>query len=176
MSEMKTLENRETIQEENEDTQKDKYLTFHLGGEDYAISIKHVTEIVGVQKITAVPEMSSDIKGVINLRGKIIPLMDIRLRFHLAARDYDDRTCVIVVNMGDASVGLVVDTVSEVLDMPESQIEPVSSVNRTRANHFIHGIGKSGEDIKIVLNVDKLLYDRVDLDRTREWAQNANVN
>ena len=85
--------------EVDEDTQKDKYLTFHLGNEDYGIEIRQVTEIVGIQKITVMPEMPAYIKGVINLRGKIIPVMDVRIRFHLEPRPYDERTCVIVVNI-----------------------------------------------------------------------------
>jgi purine-binding chemotaxis protein CheW len=143
----------------DEDTQKDKYLTFHLGSEDYGIEIRHVTEIIGIQKITVIPEMPAYIKGVINLRGKIIPVMDVRLRFRLDERAYDERTCVIVVNIRESAIGLVVDTVSEVADIPESQIEAASGINGSRANAFIKGIGKLGEDIKIILDVDKLLYE-----------------
>jgi purine-binding chemotaxis protein CheW len=143
----------------NEDTQKDKYLTFHLGTEDYGIEIRFVTEIIGIQKITVIPEMPEYIKGVINLRGKIIPVMDVRMRFRLESRAYDERTCVIVVNINDTSVGLVVDTVSEVADIPENQIESASGLNRGKANAFIQGIGKTGDDIKIILDVNRLLYD-----------------
>jgi purine-binding chemotaxis protein CheW len=143
----------------DEDTQKDKFLTFHLGTEDYGIEIRFVTEIIGIQKITVIPEMPDFIKGVINLRGKIIPVMDVRMRFRLEPRAYDERTCVVVVNIRDTAVGLVVDTVSEVADIPESQIEPASGLNRGKSNAFIQGIGKIGEDIKIILDVDRLLYD-----------------
>src|SRR5689334_21386438 len=89
----------EAAESQDEDTQKDKFLTFHLGDEDYGIEIRHVTEIIGIQKITVIPEMPAYIKGVINLRGKIIPVMDVRLRFKLDARAYDERTCVVVVNI-----------------------------------------------------------------------------
>ena len=143
----------------DEDTQKDKYLTFHLGSEDYGIEIRHVTEIIGIQKITVIPEMPDYIKGVINLRGKIIPVMDVRIRFRLEARAYDERTCVVVVNIREAAIGLVVDTVSEVADIPESQIEPAAGLNGSRSSAFIKGIGKLGDDIKIILDVDKLLYE-----------------
>jgi purine-binding chemotaxis protein CheW len=149
----------EELYDADEDTQKDKYLTFHLGTEDYGIEIRFVTEIIGIQKITVIPEMPSFIKGVINLRGKIIPVMDVRLRFNLESRPYDERTCVVVVNIHDTSVGLVVDTVSEVVDIPESQIESAAGLNRNKSNAFIHGIGKIGEDIKIILDVNKLLYE-----------------
>ena len=146
--------------EEDEDTQKDKYLTFHLGSEDYGIEIRFVTEIIGIQKITVIPEMPEHIKGVINLRGKIIPVMDVRMRFHLPARAYDERTCVIVVDMNSSEVGLVVDTVSEVVDIPEANIEAASGLGRSKANAFIRGIGKIGEDIKIILDVSALLHEQ----------------
>lgn len=152
-------ENLEEIHDLNEDTQKDKFLTFHLGTEDYGIEIRFVTEIIGIQKITVIPEMPDYIKGVINLRGKIIPVMDVRMRFKLEPRAYDERTCVVVVNIHDSAVGLVVDTVSEVADIPESQIESASGLNRGKANAFIQGIGKIGDDIKIILDVNRLLYE-----------------
>lgn len=150
---------QDEIHDLNEDTQKDKYLTFHLGSEDYGIEIRHVTEIIGIQKITVIPEMPEHVKGVINLRGKIIPVMDVRLRFRLEERAYDERTCVIVVNIRDAAIGLVVDTVSEVADIPETSIEPAAGLNGARGSAFIKGIGKQGDDIKIILDVDKLLYE-----------------
>jgi purine-binding chemotaxis protein CheW len=150
---------QDEVHDLNEDTQKDKYLTFHLGSEDYGIEIRHVTEIIGIQKITVIPEMPDYIKGVINLRGKIIPVMDVRIRFRLQERAYDERTCVVVVNIRDSTIGLVVDTVSEVADIPESQIEPAAGLNGSRGNAFIKGIGKQGDDIKIILDVDKLLYE-----------------
>lgn len=141
-----------------EDTLKDKYLTFHIGKEDYGIAIRHVIEIIGIQDITEVPDTPEYIKGVINLRGKVIPIMDIRLRFGLKARDYDDRTCVIVVQLADTQIGLVVDTVSEVATIEEGSIEPAPN-KKGRAGNFIEGMGKIGEDIKILLDVHKLLYE-----------------
>lgn len=150
----------ESVREEDEDTQKDKYLTFHLGNEDYGIDIRHVTEIIGIQRITVIPEMPEHIKGVINLRGKIIPVMDVRTRFRLEPRAYDERTCVIVVNVNDTAVGLVVDTVSEVADIPEANIDTSAGIGRSKSNAFIRGIGKIGEDIKILLDVTTLLYDQ----------------
>lgn len=149
----------EEIHDLNEDTQKEKYLTFHLGTEDYGIEIRFVTEIIGIQKITVIPEMPEYIKGVINLRGKIIPVMDVRMRFRIEPRAYDERTCVIVVNINDTAVGLVVDTVSEVVDIPDTHIESASGLNRGKANAFIKGIGKMGDDIKIILDVSRLLID-----------------
>lgn len=156
----------EEIEEvENIDTQKDKYLTFHIGKEDYAIAISFVTEIIGMLKITEVPQTPNYIKGVINLRGKVIPVMDIRLRFGMPAREYDERTCVIVVQFKDNIVGLVVDTVSEVLDIPEENVENTQSFNQSADNNFICGMGKVGERIKMVIDVNALLFrDNVLLD------------
>ena len=145
--------------EDDEDTQKDKFLTFQVGTEEFGISIRHVTEIIGLQKITDVPDMPGFIKGVINLRGKVIPVMDVRSRFKLESREYDDRTCIVVVNIKDKSVGLVVDRVSEVSDIPESQIEPPAQIGSGTASRYIQGMGKIGEEVKILLDVDKLLYE-----------------
>ncbi len=146
------------ILEEDQDTLKDKYLTFHIGNEDYGIAIRFVTEIIGMQKITEVPETPDYIKGIINLRGKVIPVMDVRLRFKMQARDYDERTCVVVVNHNDIAVGLVVDTVSEVVDIPIDQIEASPDFSGGKGGHFVEGLGKIGSDIKMLLNINCLLY------------------
>lgn len=143
---------------ENEDTQRDKYLTFHLAGEDYGIEIRYVIEIIGIQNITEVPDMPAFIRGVINLRGKVIPVMDVRNRFNLEDRDYDDRTCIIVVNVDSTEVGLVVDEVSEVADIPEANVEPPPKTNRNSEGSYIQGMGKINNDVKILLDVHKLLY------------------
>lgn len=145
--------------EEDEDTQEDKFLTFVLNGEEYGIEIRHVTEIIGIQSITAVPDMPHYIKGVINLRGKVIPVMDVRLRFGLEERAYDDRTCIIVINIEEQSVGMIVDRVSEVLDIPKSDVEPPPKVNKAESSRFIKGMGKVDERVKILLNEYQLLFD-----------------
>jgi len=149
------------LDEDNEDTQKDKFLTFRVGDEDYGIEIRHVTEIIGIQKITAVPDMPEFVKGVINLRGKVIPVLDMRRRFVLEDRDYDERTCIVVVNVADSAIGLVVDTVNEVADIPEEQIEPAPEINKAGNNVMIQGLGKVGEEVKILLDVNKLLYGQM---------------
>ncbi|MCF6267162.1 MAG: chemotaxis protein CheW [Desulfuromusa sp.] len=141
-----------------EDTQKDKYLTFHLAGEDYGIEIQYVIEIIGIQNITDVPDMPTFIRGVINLRGKVIPIMDVRARFGIEARDYDDRTCIIVVNINSTEVGLVVDEVSEVADIPESNVEPAPRTHKNSEESYIQGMGKINTDVKILLDVHKLLF------------------
>lgn len=143
---------------DNEDTQKDKYLTFHLAGENYGIEICYVIEIIGIQSITEVPDMPAFIRGVINLRGKVIPVMDIRARFRLPARDYDDRTCIIVINVDSTEVGLVVDEVSEVADIPENNVEPAPRTSKNSDNSYIQGMGKMNNRVIILLDVHKLLF------------------
>lgn len=107
-----------------EDTQKDRYLTFQLAEENYGLDIGDVIEIIGIQKITKVPDMPPFIKGVINLRGQVIPVMDMRFRFQLPPQEYDDRTCIVVTEVAHKTMGVVVDRVNEVVDIPESQVAP----------------------------------------------------
>lgn len=147
------------LDEEMEDTQEDKYLTFVLNREEYGIEIKHVIEIIGIQNITSVPDMPSYIKGVINLRGKVIPVMDVRMRFSISEQAYNERTCIIVITVNEQLVGLIVDEVSEVLDIPKSSVEPPPKVSRGAGNKFVHGMGKVGDAVKILLNADKLLFE-----------------
>ncbi len=147
------------LDEEDEDTQKDRYLTFRLGNEDYGIQIEHVIEIVGIQKITEVPDMPNFVKGVINLRGQVIPVIDIRLRFCMEPRQYDDRTCVIVAKVRDTSLGLIVDTVSEVREIPAANVSAPPQVSMAASSRYIMGLGKVGEEVKILLDVSKLLFE-----------------
>lgn len=142
---------------EDEDTQKDKYLTFALSNESYAIEIKFVTEIIGIQKITEIPDMPDYVKGVINLRGKVIPVIDVRIRFKIPKKDYGDRTCIIVVDINDMAVGLIVDEVSEVLNIPEDSIDPPPSTKKGQASRYIQGMGKVGDNVKIILNIEMML-------------------
>jgi purine-binding chemotaxis protein CheW len=155
---MSTASKHPVEEEDDLDAQKDKYLTFHIASEDYGIAIVHVTEIIGMQRITQVPKTPAFIKGVINLRGKVIPVMDVRLRFRMPGRDYDERTCIIVVQHNEATVGLVVDTVSEVLDIPKGAIEVCSAITRDQDN-FVSGMGKVGDSIKMLIDVHRLLFD-----------------
>ena len=141
---------------EQEDTQKDKFLTFKLGNESYGMEIKHVTEIIGIQPVTEVPQLPQYIKGIINLRGKIIPVMDVRLRFKKPSIEYTDRTCVIVVDVKDISIGLIVDMVSEVISIPNTDIVEPPEVT-SQGNRYIKGIGKVGNEVKLLLDCDKLI-------------------
>lgn len=142
--------------EQEEDTQKDKYLTFILGNESYGIEIKHVTEIIGIQPITEVPELPDFVRGIINLRGKIIPVMDVRLRFKKPYREYNERTCVIVIDISNMSIGLIVDSVAEVLSIPGSEIVTPPDISKS-GNKYISGIGKVSNEVKLILDCEKLM-------------------
>jgi purine-binding chemotaxis protein CheW len=151
------------IIETQEDTQKGKFLTFALGQEVFGIEIKYVTEIIGIQPITAVPEMPDYVRGIINLRGKIIPVIDVRLKFRKDAIIYNDRTCTIVIDIRNLSVGLIVDHVAEVLSIPEEGIVPPPDTRTGFHNRYFKGIGKVGNDVKLLLECEKLLADEESL-------------
>lgn len=143
---------------QEEDTQKDKFLTFSIGSEFFGIEIKYVTEIIGIQAITVVPELPDYVKGIINLRGKIIPVMDVRLRFKKASQEYNDRTCIVIIDVKEVDLGLIVDSVSEVLSIPEEDIVAPPEINRNQ-NKYIKAIGKVGSEVKLILDCNKLLTD-----------------
>ncbi|MCE5336326.1 MAG: chemotaxis protein CheW [Desulfobacteraceae bacterium] len=138
-----------------------KYLTFSLGDEEYGIGILKVKEIIGVMKITPVPQTPDFVKGVINLRGKVIPVIDLRLRFGMMEADYTDRTCIVVVEItgstGKLHIGVVVDSVSEVLNIKGSDIEDTPSFGTTLNTEYILGMAKTGGGVKILLDINCVL-------------------
>jgi purine-binding chemotaxis protein CheW len=135
------------------------YLTFALANEEYGVGIADVTEIVGMQRIMSVPDVPHYIKGVINLRGKVIPLMDVRLRFGMPERAYDERTVVIVMDVAEAPIGLIVDGVSEVLEIPPAQVDRHAQFGRSSSRPVIAGIGRVGERVAILLDATVLVSD-----------------
>lgn len=140
-----------------EDALLGKYLTFSLGeGELYGMEIRFITEIIGMQAVTRMPEMPGYIKGITNLRGNVIPVMDARLRFGKEGREYDARTCIIVLNTGGLSIGLIVDSVEEVLTIQDGDIAPPPEMSRG-GHGFIKGIGKAEGKISLLLDCEKLL-------------------
>lgn len=143
---------------EQEDTQKDKYLVFKIEEEFYGIDIKYVTEIIGIQDITPVPELPGYIRGIINLRGIIIPVMDVRTRFKMPQVEYNDRTCIIVIDVETISFGLIIDTVSEVITIEgDNIVQPPESI--MESNKYIKGIGKVGNEVKLLLDCRKILKE-----------------
>ncbi len=147
--------------------QENKYLTFDLATEGYAMPILKVKEIIGMMKITEVPRQPNFVKGVINLRGKIIPVIDLRLKFDLDERDYDERTSIIVIELETENAtrisGLVVDAVNEVLDIEKSDIEPPPQYGTDINQAFLTGMGKVKDKVIMILDVNKiLLYEEIE--------------
>jgi len=140
-----------------------KYLTFSLANEEYGIGILKIKEIIGMMPVTTVPRTPEFVKGVINLRGKVIPVMDLRLRFKMEPIDYTDRTCIIVVEIesqaGTVQIGAVVDSVSEVLNIGGSEIEETPSFGTKLDTDYILGMAKMEGGVKILLDIDKVLND-----------------
>jgi purine-binding chemotaxis protein CheW len=138
-----------------------KYLTFALGQEEYGIGILKIKEIIGVMPITAVPQTPPFVKGVINLRGKVIPVTDLRMKFGLDTMDYTERTCIIVVEINHDSrpllMGLVVDGVSEVANIRGGEIEGTPDFGTGMRASFIKGMAKIAGGVKILLDIDAIL-------------------
>jgi len=138
-----------------------KYLTFRLADEEYGLEILKVQEIIQMQTITRVPRTPAYVRGVINLRGKVIPVVDLRLKFGLEGVDDTDRTCIIVVQIrqGDNVVimGIIIDEVREVLDIAGDNIEDAPDFGSQIDTEFIMGMGKIGQSVKILLDIDKVL-------------------
>ena len=137
-----------------------KYLTFALGREEYGLEILKVREIIGHMRITAVPRTPPYVEGVINLRGRVVPVVDLRTRFGMARIDVTRQTCIIVVETladGRQSTGLVVDRVLEVLEIAGENVEEPPSLGPAVATDFILGLGKSGGSVKILLDIDRIL-------------------
>jgi purine-binding chemotaxis protein CheW len=134
-----------------------KFLTFFLAGEEYGIEILSVHEIIGMMPITSVPGTPDYICGIINLRGKIIPIVDLRRKFGMESKAQTSETCIIVVHVQGVEVGTVVDRVSEVLNIAAGDIEPAPSFGRDVNTDYILGIGKSQSKVKILLNIDRVI-------------------
>ena len=138
-----------------------KYLTFNLKEEEYGISILKVKEIIGMMPITSVPRTPQFIKGVINLRGKVIPVVDLRLKFSMESIDYTERTCIIVVEIDSDTItvliGIMVDSVSEVLNIKAEEIEETPAFGSKIDTNYILGMAKMEGGVKILLNIDKVL-------------------
>ncbi|MCC3247425.1 chemotaxis protein CheW [Methylocystis sp. WRRC1] len=139
---------------------EDMYLTFGVSGEEYGVGIAYVTEIVGMQRVMQVPDVPRFIKGVINLRGKVIPVMDVRCRFNMEEKPYTERTVIIVLDVDNVPIGLVVDNVSEVLEIPPAAIDQAPQFGANRSgNGVIRGLGKSGDRVAVILDIKRLVAD-----------------
>jgi purine-binding chemotaxis protein CheW len=143
------------------DARAGKYLTFHLAEEEFGIRVLKVREIMGIQEITAVPQTPVHVKGVINLRGKVVPVVDLRLKFGMPAAEYTQRTCIIVTQVqGESSaimMGIIVDGVSEVLNLGSGEIENTPDFGGDVASQYLLGMAKTKGKVKILLDIDKVL-------------------
>ena len=138
-----------------------KYLTFALGNEEYSVPVLKVREIIKIMDITAVPQVPHYVKGVVNLRGKVIPVVDLRLKFGFPAQEYTERTCIIVVEAvlatGPRMMGIIVDHVSEVLTVGADEIEPTPEFGEEIETDYMRGIAKVRGQVKILLDLDRVL-------------------
>ncbi len=138
-----------------------KYLTFSMADEEYGIGILKIKEIIGMMPITTVPQAPEFVKGVVNLRGKVIPVIDLRLRFGIDAIDYTERTCIIVVEIegtaGTVQIGIVVDSVSEVLNIKGEDVEDTPTFGTSLKTDYILGMAKMEGGVKILLDIDRVL-------------------
>ncbi len=159
----------EEIKEElEEDFQKGKFMTFRTGREYFGINISFVNEIIMMQPITAIPEAEDYIKGLINLRGKIIPVIDVRTRFKMEPQEYTDRTCIIVINVKSTVIGLIVEKIAEMDTISDDDIVPPPSLgHREEHNKYVYGLARTGDTVKLLLDPEKLIKDE-DLEALEE--------
>jgi len=140
-----------------------KYLTFHLAGEFYGMGILKVQEIIGIMAVTHVPKMPKFVRGVINLRGQVIPVVELRSKFDLPHADDTEKTCIIVVQVGQgstlATIGLIVDEVAEVVNLQANQLEPTPTFGADVDTKFIQGIGKMNDRVIMLLDIERILND-----------------
>lgn len=140
-----------------EDIMRGKYLTFNIHENGFGLEISYVSEIISIQKITRVPHTYHYIKGIINLRGTIVPVMDMRLRFSHGEIAYNDRTCIIVINTEDICIGLIVDEVSEVVDIVDGNIQPPPPPSSgSVVNNYIRAVATVNENVKLLLDLEKI--------------------
>ncbi len=148
------------FEEENAIEDAKQYMTFKSGSEYYGIELKYVNEIMGIQPITAIPEVEDYIRGLINLRGKIVPVIDVRIRFKQEPFEYNDRTCIIIVNVKNTVIGLIVETIADVVTIKDKDIEAPPSLTTTKdKDKYVYGFGKVNDEVKLLLNPEKLIRD-----------------
>lgn len=151
----------EELREEllEEDAQKGKFMTFQTGREYFGISISYVNEIIAMQPIAAIPEVDDYIKGLINLRGKIIPVIDVRVRFKMEPKEYTDRTCIIVIDVKSTVVGLIVEKIAEVDTIMDDDIVPPPTLGHKEKEHnkYVYGLARTGDTVKLLIDPEKLI-------------------
>ena len=151
-----------TVQNNFSSGSQQKFLTFALAGEEYGISIMNIKEIIGIMPVTVLPQTPDYVKGVINLRGKVIPIIDLRSKFNLEQVEPTDRTCIIVIeteteDQGQILVGLIIDAVSEVVNLKGDEVEPAPTMQTQLSEQLILGLAKCENGVKILLDIDKVI-------------------
>lgn len=136
-----------------------RYLTFYMDDKSYGVELMHVLEIISIQVITTIPRTPAYVKGIINLRGRIVPVIDVRTKFAMPQREYDERTCIIVLNMAEMYVGLIVDMVSEVITLDNNTLSSLPELNNTVATSYLSSVAKVGEKLVLNLDCEKFLQD-----------------
>lgn len=154
---MSHIEAAQTLADAKRQAQSGKYLTFLLADESYGLEILKVREIIGVMGITPVPKTPDYVKGVINLRGRVIPVVDLRVKFGLEEVEQTDETCIIVVDVNDTQTGILVDTVDEVLDIDDTEIDEAPDFGAAVETDYILGVAKIDTSVKILLNIEEVL-------------------
>ncbi len=141
-------------------------MTFKSGSEYFGLEIQYVQQIIQFQAITKIPETEDYIKGLINLRGKIVPVVDVRVRFKQGECEYNDKTCILVIVVKDTTVGLIVEQIAEVAEIQKENILPPPTIGRNDKGHhkYVYGIAKVGNSVKLLLDPEKLLYDDENVD------------
>ena len=159
----------EVEEEEKENLTQHMFMTFQCGKEAFGIEIKYIEEIIQYQAITVIPEVEDYIKGLINLRGKIIPVIDVRMRFGMEPLPYTDRTCIIVINVNKVVVGLIIESIAKVVTIDDSNILPPPSLSHgSEQDKYVYGIGKIGDKVKLLLDPERLVNDVNKLDIVEE--------
>lgn len=153
------MSDTEIITGELPDDLDGKYLTFYIGDKNYGVELLHVLEIISIQSVTTVPSTPVYVKGIINLRGRIVPVIDVRLKFGMEERDYDERTCIVVLNIDEMYVGLIVDEVSEVVAFDNDHLASLPEFGSVNTNQYIKSIATAKEKLVLNLDCEKFLQD-----------------
>jgi len=153
----KTMDKQQVYNDLNDAVDTNQYVTFLIGGEVYGVEVLRVQEIIGMTKVTQVPNSMHFMKGVINLRGTVVPVVDMRLRFTMDEKDYDNFTVILIVEVKGTMIGMIVDSVSDVVNIPVKDIQDTPHFSASIRTDYIKGIGRIEEDLVIVLDVDKIL-------------------
>ena len=142
-----------------DDSQKGMFMTFQIGKEFFGINISYVNEIIAMQSIAAIPEVEDYVKGLINLRGKILPVIDVRVRFKMEPCEYTDRTCIIVIDVKSTMIGLIVERLADVDTIAEDSIAPPPSLGRKEHEHnkYVYGLARTGDKVTLLLDPEKLI-------------------